>query len=189
MPTLFRHKKAVPEQHASESREECEDKRKVGENTLCASVTIFSFRNLSTIYFNRADEMNWTEKIYGKTFLQSGRNSLVCWFYQFIQKLQRLKFVFVLNCQNLLRLHFSVFQFRFRDRVRKIMVQTTGRFKPYYNGWAQWRHNKAAVLEIWTLAIQHGGFQIDQKTAMFSLISQSLSANSQNKLYFRTLGI
>ena len=43
--------------------------------------------------------------------------------------------------------------------------------------------------QIWTLAIQDGGFQIGQKTVMFSLISQSLSANSQNKLYFRTLGI
>ena len=59
-------------------------------------------------------------------------HSLVSWFYKFIQKLQRHKSAIMLNRQNLLRLRFSVFQFRFRDRVRKNMVQTTRRFKPYY---------------------------------------------------------
>ena len=47
---IFPHKKAVPERHASESRQECENKRKVGENTLCLSNCFFFSKSFDHIF-------------------------------------------------------------------------------------------------------------------------------------------
>ena len=54
--SIFLHKKAVPERHASESRQECENKRKVGENTL--SQQLFLLFKIFRPYILKVDEMN-----------------------------------------------------------------------------------------------------------------------------------
>ena len=130
------HKKAVPEWHASQSRQGSKNKRKVGDNIRCVSVILSSFQNLSTIYVKSwRDQLNRGNLVTDKYFFNpvefqaTHTYCLVCWLFQFLEKLQRHKPVFVLNCQNILRLYFPVFQFRFR--VRKNMVQTTCRFKPH----------------------------------------------------------
>ena len=55
MPTEFQlfsrtRKRFSPEGHASESRQECENKRKVGENTLCLSNYFFFSKSFDYIF-------------------------------------------------------------------------------------------------------------------------------------------
>ena len=180
--TISRTRKRFPNGTLVKSRQECENKRKVGENTLW-----LSNRKGSTMYFKSwRDELNRGNL--GTNISSMWSNSrqhihcLMCWLFQFLEKLRRYKFVFVPNCQHLLRLYCPMFQFRFR--VRKHMVQTTchSNHITVYNGWAQWRHNMAAVLP--NMDIGHPRWRISNwsKTGMFLLIPQSLSANLQNDL-------
>ena len=123
---IFLHKKVVPEQRTSESRQEWENKERRWKYAV--SVSVSSFQNLSTIYFKSwQDELNQGNLRTNISSVRSNSRQQThipsCVDFSSLQ-LQRHESMFMLTCQDL-RLYFAMFQFRFR--VWKNMVQMSSR--------------------------------------------------------------
>ena len=114
---------------------------------------------------------------------------LVCWLFQFLEKLQQYKSVFVLNCGHLFLLYFPMFQFRFRVRKQygsnDMSLQTPLLFiMAGLNDVTTWLQ----YFLIWTLAIQDGGFQIGQKRVCFCLFLNHYQQTRKISCFFELYG-